>query len=409
MHIKSRIFFIFCFIFLLSTSTSFSSEIVVNESSFDSSYSGVYEAIFKKKRSGSIITKKYLVRLHLFRNQYGTSRHFTRNLDGSLNTHRKPKYLFGKIEEFDNKNGKGEPKVTYFRGVSDEKENELKMELFPKIRSMKRFVTIPKMGINEEKELEIFKDNKWPFKKVGSYHKRPAIFDEYFQRSLSQYIFKNSYTKEQYLQLGNSGYRGIKLLTEDFKDHKDTLRVILKNARISSSEAEDFDWIRGIKGGVLKVLLDNSNTSTSELVVFLPEAKYLKMYVNTPMGSKQYDESNHFFGAKIMRDDSGVKVKFAETARGKDYRIRANKLDNEKAIAMNKKATEMIIAREKAEKEARKEFLRVMAEKTATGEPTEKQMKYAMFQKYNPGKQKEKLWMYINRKEFLEALPRGFS
>lgn len=376
----------------------FASDKVVNETSFSDPYSGIYEAILKRKHIGSF-TKKNLVRLHLYRNDYGTSRHFTYD-NGELNPNRKPKYIFGMIEEFDNKNGKGEPRVTYFRGVSDEKEYGLKIELFPRIRSISDVIRIPKMRINEEKEIEIFKKNKWFFEKVKTYNKRPEIFDEYFRSSLNQYVLKNNYTKQHYLQLGNSSYGGIKLLTEDFTEPKDTLRVILKNASVSPSGSEDFDWIRNTKGGIFKALRGDGNSSISEMAIFLPEAKYLKIYVNTPVGSRRYDESNHFFGIKITRDDSGVKTNFAETLKGEDYRIKANMVYNEKERERSKRMQENIIAQEKAEKEAKKEFLKIMAETTSTGEPTEKQMKLAMFQKYNPGKKKEKLWIYMNADKY---------
>ena len=387
---KNHLIFI---LILFSFGITFSQNSV---SSTGYNFNRTYEGIIEKKSNRGLYGlggNKSLIRLHIYRYDY-TNISYQDKYDRVSKQTVYPKTVIGLIEVYENKRGKGIPEKIYFTAISYESTNALEIENFSSVAT-NRYGDLKIIRQNLEKfsiptsnlysidiDLPYYPTTK--FKKVKSYESVPLFFDRYFEISLDK-IKENS---GNVVYLGYNG-RGnsSKLIINNYSVRDQTLEASFIYNKVSKFGLKNpsMYWLDDVEHEI-KNVLKNKNYGAHTKLQYLPNVNRIKVSISSnPYSIEPFNEKTYYFNVKIIKGHYGLDYDVSLSQNANDYITNAEKADLERQILAEKKYAEKLkeqkIQEEKkrlAAEEAKRELFAMLTEKTTTGEPTEKQMKFAI-------------------------------
>jgi hypothetical protein len=347
-------------------------------------YSGVYEAKVKT------YSGKQFVKLFLYKHDYGSPLHesmYNRKLMQTV----QPIPVVGKAVIYDKGNPKGSFSTTYFYAAAYETEEGLQLMYFRGglrrgaqgqiQRSIKtRPFTVPKTTVGSTQSIRVFDYYEGQFEKISGSLSAEVIKDI----SIALFDSKQLIHDEGILlgKLSKKSYRDEFLLYMNEADlTKSSIQLKVKTRAKIEPNSGLYD-LENFEDRIHAALLDKTQGVKSN-IIFLSNVNNMHIYVDSFGDEKDV----YLFKAVVEKSSYGIHIKLLRTDLAANVFYKANQIAlEEKERRWKEREIQEKIDREKAEHEAReakKEFDRIMAVNTSTGEPTEDQMKLAVLAQVN--------------------------
>lgn len=301
----------------LSSSKSFRKATKSIESS--SEYNGVYEGYVNKYK------RKQFARIYIFRYDYISPEHTTfYNIKTRKSIH--PFTVVGRFELYDNKNGRGNPKTTFFSAASYDVGTELQLKNIEKFQMNEngdiiqdpynirgKDFSIPKPnGVTSE--IKVWNDLSGSYSKIKSYTKLPNEIEVFFNTALEE---KAKRTRGSIVLSKNSN---ITITTKEFLNVNTTLKANLYGDLVTKTKQNPSieEWDR-IKEMVYFCLTSKESGGLLNGLKYFPAVDTLLLYIPNSGSSSPTLEENLFFKVSLNRDSKGLNCNVNNAQKLKNY------------------------------------------------------------------------------------------